>query len=86
MGFLNRLKEKFPGITLISSDQYAGPTRDTGKRASENLLNRYANDIQGVFCVNESSTHGMLLALRDAGGQQVQGEGGLVILDDAERS
>jgi ribose transport system substrate-binding protein len=67
VGFLNRLKEKFPGITLISSDQYAGPTRDTGKRASENLLNRYANDIQGVFCVNESSTHGMLLALQDIG-------------------
>jgi ribose transport system substrate-binding protein len=66
-GFLARLKEKFPGITLISSDQYAGPTRDTGKRASENLLNRYANEIQGVFCVNESSTHGMLLALQDIG-------------------
>jgi len=66
-GFMNRLKAKFPGIELISSDQYAGPTRDTGKRASENLLNRYASQIQGVFCVNESSTHGMLLALQDIG-------------------
>jgi ribose transport system substrate-binding protein len=66
-GFMRRLKEKYPGIALISSDQYAGPTRDTGKRASENLLNRYGNDIQGVFCVNESSTHGMLLALQDIG-------------------
>jgi ribose transport system substrate-binding protein len=66
-GFLNRLKEKYPGITLISSEQYAGPTRDTGKRASENLLNRYGSDLQGVFCVNESSTHGMLLALQDIG-------------------
>jgi ribose transport system substrate-binding protein len=66
-GFLNRLKEKYPGIELISSDQYAGPTRDTGKRASENLLNRYGTRIQGVFCVNESSTHGMLLALQDIG-------------------
>jgi len=66
-GFLKRLAGKYPGITLISSDQYAGPTRDTGKRASENLLNRYANEIQGVFCVNESSTHGMLLALQDIG-------------------
>jgi ribose transport system substrate-binding protein len=66
-GFLTRLKDKFPGITLISSDQYAGATRDTSKRASENLLNRYASDIQGVFCVNESSTHGMLLALQDIG-------------------
>jgi ribose transport system substrate-binding protein len=66
-GFVNRLKVKFPSIELISSDQYAGPTRDTAKRASENLLNRYANQIQGVFCVNESSTHGMLLALQDIG-------------------
>lgn len=66
-GFLRRLAAQHPGITLISSDQYAGPTRDTGKRASENLLNRYGNQIQGVFCVNESSTHGMLLALQDIG-------------------
>jgi ribose transport system substrate-binding protein len=64
-GFVTRLKAKFPDITLISSDQYAGPTRDTAKRASENLLNRYGNDLQGIFCVNESSTAGMLLALQD---------------------
>jgi ribose transport system substrate-binding protein len=66
-GFMARLKAKYPEIVLISSDQYAGPTRDTAKRASENLLNRYAADLQGVFCVNESSTHGMLLALQDIG-------------------
>ena len=66
-GFTERLAQQHPGIELISSDQYAGPTRDTGKRASENLLNRYGSEIQGVFCVNESSTHGMLLALQDIG-------------------
>jgi ribose transport system substrate-binding protein len=66
-GFLAELKAKAPGIEVISSDQYAGPTRDTAKRASENLLNRYANELQGIFCVNESSTHGMLLALQDIG-------------------
>jgi ribose transport system substrate-binding protein len=66
-GFMAELKAKYPGIQVISSDQYAGPTRDTAKRASENLLNRYANEVQGIFCVNESSTHGMLLALQDIG-------------------
>jgi ribose transport system substrate-binding protein len=66
-GFLDRLKAEYPGVQVVSADQYAGPTRDTGKRASENLLNRYGNRIQGVFCVNESSTHGMLLALQDVG-------------------
>jgi ribose transport system substrate-binding protein len=64
-GFVKELKSKYPGIELISSEQYAGPTRDTAKRASENLLNRYGNDIQGVFTPNESSTAGMLLALQD---------------------
>ncbi|HWC78184.1 MAG TPA: substrate-binding domain-containing protein [Blastocatellia bacterium] len=64
-GFLARMKSAFPNVVLISSDQYAGPTRDTAKRASENLLNRYGNDLQGIFCVNESSTAGMLLALQD---------------------
>jgi len=64
-GFLQRMKAAFPGIQVISSDQYAGATRDTAKRTSENLLNRYGSELAGIFCVNESSTAGMLLALQD---------------------
>jgi ribose transport system substrate-binding protein len=66
-GFLDELKTKHPGITVISSDQYAGATRDTAKRASENLLNRFAERVDGIFTPNESSTAGMLLALQDIG-------------------
>lgn len=66
-GFVEELKSKYPGIELISSDQYAGATRDTAKRASENLLNRYGDEVQGIFTPNESSTAGMLLALQDIG-------------------
>jgi ribose transport system substrate-binding protein len=66
-GFLEQLKSKSPGITVVSSDQYAGPTRETAKRASENLLNRFGGDLQGIFTPNESSTIGMLLALQDMG-------------------
>lgn len=66
-GFVAESKAKFPGIELISSDQYAGPTRDTAKRASENLLNRFGDEVQGIFTPNESSTAGMLLALQDIG-------------------
>ena len=64
-GFLDELKTKFPGITVVSSDQYAGATRETAKRASENLLNRYASNLQGIFTPNESATVGMLLALEE---------------------
>lgn len=64
-GFISQLKQKFPEIELISSDQYAGATRDTAKRASENLLNRFGDVVQGIFTPNESSTAGMLSALQD---------------------
>jgi len=66
-GFLAELKASFPGITVVSADQYAGPTRDTAKRAAENLVNRFATRVDGIFTPNESSTAGMLLALQDIG-------------------
>jgi ribose transport system substrate-binding protein len=66
-GFISALKEKYPNIELISSDQYSGATRDTAKRASENLLSRFGDNVQGIFTPNESSTAGMLLALKDIG-------------------
>ena len=65
-GFLDALK-KHPDIKLISSDQYAGPTRETGYQASQNLLNRFGNEVNGVFCPNENSTIGMAMALREIG-------------------
>ena len=64
-GFLERMKAQFPAVQIVSADQFAGPTRDTAKRASENLLNRFGNQVEGIFTPNESSTAGMLLALQD---------------------
>ena len=64
-GFSDKIKSAFPGITIVSSDQYAGATRETAKRTSENLLNRFGGELAGIFTPNESSTVGMLLALQD---------------------
>ncbi len=66
-GFLEVMRGSFPGIELISTEQHAGATRDSAKRASENLLNRYGAEVNGIFVSNESGASGMLLALRDAG-------------------
>lgn len=66
-GFLGVMKKDFPAIKLISTDQHAGATRDSAKRVSENLLNRFGKQVNGVFASNESAASGMLLALRDAG-------------------
>lgn len=66
-GFLEVMQKDFSNIRLISTDQHAGATRDSAKRAAENLLNRFGRQLDGVFASNESSASGMLLALRDAG-------------------
>ena len=66
-GFYETLKKKFPGIKLLSSDQYAGPTRETAYQASQNLLNRFGRDVNGIFCPNEPPTIAMTKALRDIG-------------------
>lgn len=65
-GFLEAIG-KFPEIKLISADQYAGATRETAYQASQNLLNRLGNEVNGIFCVNENSTIGMTKALKDIG-------------------
>lgn len=64
-GFLAVVKDRFPGIAVVSDNQYAG---DVGKARtkSDELLLAHA-DIDGVFCPNESTTHGMLQALEAAG-------------------
>ena len=64
-GFLEEIKAKFPNIELISTDQYAGATRDSAKRTAENLLQRYGDQVNGIFASNEPATTGMLLALQD---------------------
>jgi len=66
-GFLDTLKTKFPDLKLLSADQYAGPTRETGYQASQNLLNRFGNEVNGIFCPCEPPTIAMAKALRDIG-------------------
>jgi len=64
-GFIDALKMAAPDVTLIDPPQYAGADDISAKRASENMLMAYEGKFQGVFCPNESSTFGMMKALRD---------------------
>ena len=66
-GFMEVMKGEFPGINLISTDQYGGATRETAYKAAQNLLNRYGAQADGIFAPNESTASGMLLALREQG-------------------
>lgn len=58
---------KYPGITYLSDDQYAGGTSDSAQKVAQSLVTRFRGRVDGVFTPNESSTSGMLRALRDAG-------------------
>jgi len=67
-GFIEAVQE-FPGINVVSDEQYSGATTALAQQASENLLLRFKDQngnltVDGIFCVNESSTYGMLQALR----------------------
>jgi ribose transport system substrate-binding protein len=64
-GFLDEIA-KYPGIEILSDNQYGGITTESAYQAGENLLNRFP-EVEGIFCPNESTTFGMLRALTDAG-------------------
>ena len=66
-GFLHVIKEKYPDIKVLASDQYDGATRELAYTASQNLLSRYNTEVNGIFCPNESVTVSMTKALRDLG-------------------
>src|SRR5262245_34478262 len=66
-GFLDVLRTKYPNIKLISSDQHAGATRELAYQVSQNLLNRFGREVNGVFCPCEPPTIAMTKALRDIG-------------------
>jgi len=66
-GFLDTLKAEFPAIHILSADQHAGATRESAYQVSQNLLNRFGRDVNGVFAPNETSTIAMTKALRDLG-------------------
>jgi len=63
-GFLEAIA-KHENIRMIVKDSYAGATVDEAKKASMSLMSQI-KEADGIFCPNELSTMGMLLALRDA--------------------
>ena len=65
-GFITTIRSCFPGIDVLSDNQYAGATTESAYRTCENLLTRFG-DVEAIFTPNESSTFGCLRALQDYG-------------------
>jgi ribose transport system substrate-binding protein len=65
-GFLATLRTEFPGMEVVSENQYAGPSTERAYQTMENLLARFGA-VDAVFTPNESTTFGGLRALQDHG-------------------
>ena len=68
-GFVEALKAH-PGVHLVSDNRFGGATTGSAFTAGENLLTAQkaaTGGVNGVFAPNESTTFGMLLAIRKAG-------------------
>ncbi|CAN7169273.1 substrate-binding domain-containing protein [Pseudoduganella sp. LjRoot289] len=64
-GFLDYLKKSAPQLAVVA-DEYGGGTRGKAARSAAALLEKFPA-VDGIFAVNESTTDGMLRALRQAG-------------------
>jgi len=64
-GFLEVIR-KNPGLVVTVDNRYGGATVSSAQDAAMNLIDKI-RDADGIFCPNESSTQGMLLALRQTG-------------------
>ena len=64
-GFLEAMRDHHPGIEIVSENQYGGATTESAYQTAEALLVRFP-DVDAAFTPNESTTFGMLRALRDA--------------------
>ena len=69
-GFLGVLRKTHTDLVVVSDNQYGGATTESAFTAGENLLAAHKaaeGGVDGIFCPNESTTFGMLLALQKAG-------------------
>jgi len=83
-GFVEAMM-KNPAIQVVSDNQYGGATTETAFSTSENVLAAQKageGGVDGIFCPNESTTFGMLLALQKAG---LAGKVKLVGFDSSEK-
>ncbi|AMV24825.1 D-ribose-binding periplasmic protein precursor [Gemmata sp. SH-PL17] len=66
-GFEETVKKICPDAVWLSTDKYAGATRDSAMREAGPLVLQYGNQVDGIFAPNESSASGTADVLRSQG-------------------
>ncbi len=66
-GFLDHMNTKEANMKILSSDQYAGTTTEEALASATSLLNKYRDQVGGIFAVCEPNCNGTLEALVQTG-------------------
>jgi ribose transport system substrate-binding protein len=66
-GFLETLRKEFPGLNILSDDQYSGTTPLEAQNKALELCNQFGDRVNGFFAVCEPNTVGVLGALEQEG-------------------
>lgn len=77
-GFLKVIKEEYPSITMISSEEYAGTTPELSLEKAQQVLQKYKTEVNGIFAVCEPNATGVLGALNE---QELAGKVKFVAFD-----
>ena len=80
-GFLETLKDHFPQIEVISSNEYAGTTPELSLDKAEQILSNFKDRVNGIFAVCEPNANGILVALKNT---QLVGKVKFVAFDSSE--
>lgn len=80
-GFLDAIA-KAENVNVLSSDQYAGTTTQDAMATATQLLNKYRDEVNGIFAVCEPNCNGTLEALEQTG---LAGKVTFVAFDPSDR-
>lgn len=80
-GFLDAMAKE-ANIEVLSSDQYAGTTTQEAMEKATQLLNKYRDQVDGIFAVCEPNCNGTLEALNQTG---LAGKVKFVAFDPSDR-
>lgn len=64
MGFLETLKKDYPEVNILVENEYAGTTQKESQDKAIQVLDKYKDQVDGIFAVCEPNAAGVLEALQ----------------------
>jgi ribose transport system substrate-binding protein len=64
-GFLDTIRQEFPELNVLTSDEYAGTSPESSLDKATQVLEKYRDRVDGIFAVCEPNATGVLGALEE---------------------